>query len=137
MKHIRIDRGLTQAEAARLVGVNQSAWSKWEQGVTEPTAENMQRINEVFNLEAVQAKHDEWLDRMDASDLHIYDKALMRELMRRYNKEIIIFGISRISEELDIPAPNVEKTVKDAEEKGLVAIEGRENDVMVLRIRLE
>lgn len=73
----------------------------------------------------------------DASGLHIYEKALMRELMRRYQKEIMIFGILRISEELDIPAPDIEKTVKDAEECGLVEIEGRENDVVVLRVRLD
>lgn len=137
MKHIRIARGLTQAEAAEMVGVKQAAWSKWEVGTTVPTAENMQRIKEVFELESVRARHDEWLDRLDDSNLHIYEKALMRELMRRYQKEIIIFGILRISEELDIPAPEVEKTVKDAEECGLVEIEGRENDVVVLRVRLD
>lgn len=120
-----------------MVGVKQGAWSKWENGTTVPTAENMQRIKEVFELESVRARHDEWLDRLDDSNLHIYEKALMRELMRRYQKEIIIFGILRISEELDIPAPEVEKTVKDAEECGLVEIEGRENDVMVLRVRLQ
>lgn len=40
--------GLSQAEAAAQIGVNQSAISQWENGKTEPRASLLPRIAEVY-----------------------------------------------------------------------------------------
>lgn len=49
MKAIRIDRGITQAQLAKAVGVSKKTVSSWEQGKTRPTLDKIDAICEVLN----------------------------------------------------------------------------------------
>ena len=47
-KEYRKKAGLTQAEAAKKVGVTQSSISYWEKGKTTPSVESLFRMAEVY-----------------------------------------------------------------------------------------
>ena len=51
LKQLRIDRGFTQVELARQVGVSLNAYIKWEQGVSNPNEENEKKLKEVLQIE--------------------------------------------------------------------------------------
>ena len=51
LKELRVERGLTQADVARKVGVSLTAYLVWERGVGNPNEENMQKLKEVLALE--------------------------------------------------------------------------------------
>lgn len=48
-------RGLTQIQAAVLVGVSYPAFRLWEMGGTKPTEENERRIREKLKIREAQA----------------------------------------------------------------------------------
>jgi transcriptional regulator with XRE-family HTH domain len=50
LKEIRIDRGMTQVEVARAVGVSIGAYVKWEQQVMNPNEENEKKLKEVLKI---------------------------------------------------------------------------------------
>ena len=50
LKQIRKDRNLSQENLAELLDVSRQAVSKWETGQTEPTANNLIRLAEVFEI---------------------------------------------------------------------------------------
>ncbi len=50
LKKIRIDRGMTQFEVARKVGVSLNAYLRWEAGVNKPNAENEKKLKEVLKI---------------------------------------------------------------------------------------
>ncbi len=50
MKAIRIDRGLTQAQLGKAVGVGKKTVSSWEQGKTRPSLDKIDAICEVLNV---------------------------------------------------------------------------------------
>ena len=66
LKEYRLDRGLTQAALAQLVGTKKGTVSKWEQG-TVPSLKFMRRIAEVTDG-AVTANdfYDAALERQEA-----------------------------------------------------------------------
>lgn len=41
-------KGLTQKEAARLVGVSEYTWRSWELGVRTPSLQNAQKVAELL-----------------------------------------------------------------------------------------
>lgn len=47
----RIELGLTQAEAAKLLGWNQSSWSHIENGRRDPSCSTMSMVAEALGLE--------------------------------------------------------------------------------------
>jgi DNA-binding XRE family transcriptional regulator len=47
----RIELGLTQAEAGKLLGWNQSAWSHIENGRSDPSCKTMSSIAEALGIE--------------------------------------------------------------------------------------
>lgn len=46
----RINAGLKQEEAARLLGVTRATVSNWERGVHAPTSENIMKIVELYGV---------------------------------------------------------------------------------------
>ena len=51
LKELRLDRGFTQVELARKVGVSLNAYVKWEQGVMNPNEENEKKLKEVLKID--------------------------------------------------------------------------------------
>ena len=51
LKEIRTEKGLTQADVARKVGVSLAGYLLWERGVGKPNEENMKKLKEVLKLE--------------------------------------------------------------------------------------
>lgn len=52
-KALRKSRNMTQTEAAKSVQVTYMTWQRWEWGGCKPSKENMEKIKEVFGLNAV------------------------------------------------------------------------------------
>jgi len=50
LKEIRLDRGMTQVQVARTVGVSLNTYVKWEQNVMKPNEENMKKLKEVLKI---------------------------------------------------------------------------------------
>ena len=52
IKELRIEKGLSQMQLARLLNMSQSAVAKWELGKTEPTASAIILLAKFFNESA-------------------------------------------------------------------------------------
>ena len=50
MKAIRIDRGLTQADLAKAVGVTKKTVSSWESGKTHPSVDKVDAVCRALNV---------------------------------------------------------------------------------------
>ena len=48
LKELRKERGLTQSELAKLIGVDQRTVSAWEKGVCEPSFCMLYKLCEIF-----------------------------------------------------------------------------------------
>ena len=134
LKDIRVKRGLTQGEAASLVGVQQATWSKWENGSTVPTEDNLKRIEEVFGLTNEEVERQHWLAKVEDSPMHLYTRALLREVSNRSQRDILILGLGRLADELKVTRDSLENSVNEAVRSGHVVLEGREGDIVVLRV---
>lgn len=50
IKELRIERGYTQTDLAKLVGVKQSCVSKWERGATLPDSDMIVSLCKLFQI---------------------------------------------------------------------------------------
>ena len=50
LKHLRAIYGISQAELAKTIGVDQTAISKWEKGQREPTIGAVIAVTEFFRI---------------------------------------------------------------------------------------
>lgn len=50
LKQLRLLAGLTQKEAAKLIGVSPVSLCKWEKGLFKPTSDKREKISEVYNV---------------------------------------------------------------------------------------
>lgn len=51
LKAIRLDRGLSQVEVARHLGVTRSAYSSWETGTYQPNRKNLQALSDYYQVD--------------------------------------------------------------------------------------
>ena len=49
-KELRLQKGLSQAKAARVVGVTIGTWINWEYGVGSPNEENAKNIQKIVDM---------------------------------------------------------------------------------------
>lgn len=49
LKLLRLSAGITQAELAKMLNVNQRTISAWEKGVCEPSFELLAKLSEIFH----------------------------------------------------------------------------------------
>ena len=52
IKRRRLDKKMTQMEAAREIGVSLSGYRLWEAGVGKPTPENLVKLKRALNVTA-------------------------------------------------------------------------------------
>lgn len=50
IKELRNRQGLSQQKLAELLGVNQTAVSQWERGITTPSSHMLLRLSHIFNI---------------------------------------------------------------------------------------
>ena len=50
IREYREKQGLSQKELAEALGIDQSAVSNWERGISEPTAFNIRRLADLFGV---------------------------------------------------------------------------------------
>lgn len=50
LKKMRVDAAMTQFDLARAVGVSVNTIIKWENEVSRPSDENLNKLKEVFNI---------------------------------------------------------------------------------------
>ena len=50
IKHIREKHNMSQQQFGSLIGVSNRAVSKWENGISNPTASNLARLSKIFNI---------------------------------------------------------------------------------------
>lgn len=60
LKELRIARGISQETLAELVGVSRQTISKWENGSVQPSADNLMRLSQVFQLPVEAFLSDDW-----------------------------------------------------------------------------
>ena len=49
-KELRLQKGLSQAKAARVVGVTIGTWINWEYGVGSPNEENAKKLQKIVDM---------------------------------------------------------------------------------------
>ena len=49
-KELRLQKGLSQAKAARVVGVTIGTWINWEYGVGNPNEENAKKLQKIVDM---------------------------------------------------------------------------------------
>ena len=54
MRAARVNAELTQAEAAKIIGVSPNTISRWEQGITSPTFKYIRPIVEAYGLKSFE-----------------------------------------------------------------------------------
>ena len=94
IKILRREKGLTQRDLANLLSISQNTVSNWENGITEPTVTQLQKISEVFgvSLSTLYGIDDNfeksiWYDYFKDVTLEEFD-FLMKELKKyRANKK--------------------------------------------------
>ena len=79
LKELRLRRGLTQEQAAQVLGVSAQVVSKWERGLTQPDVQMMPRIAVLYRISL-----DELYD-MDA----YYSRKHIEEYLERINRIIL------------------------------------------------
>lgn len=60
LKEIRTERGIPQEDLAELVGVSRQTVSRWENGTAQPSAKNVMRLSQVFQLPTDAFLKDDW-----------------------------------------------------------------------------
>lgn len=60
LKELRIARGISQQDLAELVGVSRQTISKWENEIVLPSADNLMRLSQVFQLPLEAFLRDDW-----------------------------------------------------------------------------
>ncbi len=50
IKALRLDKGLSQPELAKLMGVSKGMISFWENGINEPTITNLLKLSQIFDV---------------------------------------------------------------------------------------
>lgn len=60
LKEIRTARGISQQELAELIGVSRQTISKWENEIVLPSADNLMRLGQVFQLPMEAFLGDDW-----------------------------------------------------------------------------
>lgn len=50
LKAVRVNKGLTQREAAKLLNVGIEKLRRWEQSITQPRAAEIKRIEQVYEI---------------------------------------------------------------------------------------
>ena len=60
LKELRIARGIPQQDLAELVGVSRQTISKWENEIVLPSADNLMRLSQVFQLPLEAFLRDDW-----------------------------------------------------------------------------
>lgn len=51
IKKLRKNKGFTQLETAKRVGVSYAAYRLWEAGVSNPNADNLKKLKQVLGVE--------------------------------------------------------------------------------------
>lgn len=68
LQTLRVERGLTQREAAELVGVSRAMWSAWELGERSMRVRQLTAIQEGFRLsDRKVAQIRRWLSEREAA----------------------------------------------------------------------
>ena len=60
LKEIRTARGISQQELAELIGVSRQTISKWENEIVQPSADNLMRLGQVFQLPLEAFLENDW-----------------------------------------------------------------------------
>ena len=60
LKELRTARGISQENLAALVGVSRQTISKWENEIVQPSADNLMRLSQVFQLPLEAFLRDDW-----------------------------------------------------------------------------
>lgn len=48
MKALRVNRGLTQSQVAKMMSINRNTLTNWENGTTFPTAEQLVKLCRIY-----------------------------------------------------------------------------------------
>ena len=81
-KRLRKEKGITQGELAKILGVSRSTIGNYEQGIREPDFEMLEKISDYFNVSMSTL-----LDNQTDIDLYLkrkYEK--IYELVQKYMK---------------------------------------------------
>lgn len=60
LKEIRTSRGVSQEDLAERIGVSRQTVSKWESGDARPSADNLMRLSQVFQLPVEAFLRSDW-----------------------------------------------------------------------------
>ena len=52
LKELRMERGLSQRQVSKELGLSENAFANYEQGIREPSLDTLKKICEFFNVSA-------------------------------------------------------------------------------------
>ena len=91
---LRTEKGLSQSELGRLVGVSNKAVSKWEMGAAKPRPEKLARLAEIFGVtieELLRGERREKTEGEAGSEIAFAIDVLIREYRRA--KKWLVAGL--------------------------------------------
>ena len=84
ISELRMRKGLSQFQLGSLVGVSDKAVSKWENGITKPSINNMEKLSRIFNItmdELLACEYDTFNKK--GKDLFAMKRTIMNKVMQR------------------------------------------------------
>ena len=100
LKHLRIERGMTQEELAKRLGKDYSTIGKWELGQRSPIMADVVKISEIFNvsLESLISSNIPLQQPFDELEI-LFSKH--KDILTDDDKEYIKFIIEKRKKEID------------------------------------
>lgn len=91
IKELRLSKGLSQAELAKILGYNQTAIGKYERGELEPSIETMEKLCDFFecSIDYLVGREDDFgnVTVVKASDLSEDEKLVFEAFARLNDKQ--------------------------------------------------
>lgn len=87
IKQLRVSRGMTQTELAKVMTVTRSSVNAWEMGISVPTAAKLVELSLFFHVSTDYLLGLEKVERVELDGLEEDQKAILYSLLAYFEKQ--------------------------------------------------
>ena len=87
IKQLRLSRGMTQTELAKVMSVTRSGVNAWEMGISVPTAAKLVELSLFFHVSTDYLLGLEKVERVELDGLEEDQKAILYSLLSYFEKQ--------------------------------------------------